>query len=194
MAKITEFELRDYFYEAPDRLAHLLNEEWALPCILEREVTIGNYGRIDLLRLGIYHDGNINILKADVFELKEGAIDLNAVGQICRDRQGLTQAVFNLGGSFYPEVNGYLIGSKYASGDVCYVVDNIPWLQTHLYDLDLTIGLNLNKSCGWHLNDEGALSKNLSELIELYKATYDQEDEPDKPEILNVIDGGGDGQ
>lgn len=161
--KATEHELRDYFLENPEALAKLLGEYWQPPYLFEREVTVGSYGRIDLLWLDIepaeYSHNNKPTLYIKIFELKEGSIDHNAVGQICRYKRAIERARESVELSYNLNISGYLIGKNYSNGDVCYVADNIEWLSVYFYDLNFSNGLSLRWRNGWSFT-------NVADLLE----------------------------
>lgn len=109
-------------------------------------------------------------------ELKKDDIDLNALGQICRYKIGLSRFFNELAekkGSKYleeVEISGILVGSDYASGDICYAVDSIDWLECYHYTLDLGEGIKFEESDGWH--NSGENFEKLHEKIKDFKEEY----------------------
>jgi hypothetical protein len=48
---------------------------------------------------------------------------------------------------------GYLVGPKYDNGDVCFLVDSIPWLECYHFSINFD-GVRFDESSGWHTKDE----------------------------------------
>lgn len=141
-----------------------------------QQVELKGYGIMDLVYLDSYGDvPRTSTVKITIVELKKGKIDLVAVAQISRYKQAIERLIErhhardNKPIRIIIEVEGILVGSGMASGDVCYLVDSIDWLRMFSYDLSLKNGLTFKSEQGWYNVDENLsvipLGEELRDLI-----------------------------
>lgn len=161
MATISEEELEDYLFTRAENHNPMDIEG---KCF--RQVNLTGYGIMDL----VYVSFEPNIysknpeVQINIVELKKGVIDLAALGQLCRYKIGLERCLSQITEQINAEsegkfeltytVEGTLIGSNYASGDIPYVIDTIDWLSCYHYALDLEKGITLEHSEGWYHTKE----------------------------------------
>lgn len=141
-----EKELEDYIVELLDDgvFEYIDGEPF-------RQVSITGYGIIDILVIDVEHiTSETTFLHIHIIELKKGKIDLSALGQICRYRKGIINAINKnpeIFGKYKFDIKGYLIGSEIElNGDFCYVPENIDWLSILIYELSLSQGLMFNEA------------------------------------------------
>lgn len=158
MAVISEEELEDYLFEVANTGRNPIDA----PGVCLRQVNLKGYGIIDLLYVNVSHeegpDGSGFHVDITIVELKKNHVDLSALGQICRYRQGMERYL----GHFMRKekewitsnIYGILVGIDYADGDICYAVDSIRWLQTYTYSLSLEDGAEFKESVGWFNESE----------------------------------------
>lgn len=140
-----EKELEDYIVELleADEFEYIDGKPF-------RQIAITGYGIIDILVVNAEHiNPETTILHIYIIELKKGKIDLSALGQICRYRKGIINAINKnpeVFGKYKFDINGYLIGSEIElNGDFCYVPENIDWLSILIYELSLSEGLTFHE-------------------------------------------------
>ncbi|MCK5613372.1 hypothetical protein KAR91_66495 [Candidatus Pacearchaeota archaeon] len=160
----SENELEDYLYGDSE-----------LECYGDcfRQVPIKGYGIIDLLYIHIDNDPAENrpLISITIVELKKDYIDLNALGQICRYKIALERFFENSKHNLRYEIKGVLVGSDYASGDICFTVDAIDWLSCYHYSISLTDGISFSYENGWYRDDEcfASLNKLAKSFLTQYK-------------------------
>lgn len=187
MATILESELEDYLFNwketQPEKGDSFGIDEHPINVYGKcyRQVEIKGYGIIDLLYIDISPNNTFPQIDIRIVELKKDNIDLSALGQICRYKAGLERFIDTLkdkkGSKYFQnlEMSGILVGSDYATGDICYAVDTIDWLECYHYKLDLGVGITFEESSGWYSTEENfkGLNKYVREwkkkYIELYK-------------------------
>jgi hypothetical protein len=176
MAEISEKELEDYLFALKTGKNPL---EIYGKCF--RQVNLDGYGIIDLLYVEIepsyspnkheqYPDVTITIV-----ELKKGLIDFTALGQLCRYKRGVERFLSireKQRWSTYEniKVKGILIGKDYASGDICFAIDQIKWVKCWHFDFNLKNGISFEESSGWINTDENF--KSLERLKESFFPKY----------------------
>ena len=170
----SEKELEDYLFGLEQ------DEDFPLPCSgkVFRQVSFPTYGIADLLYIDM-EPAPTPTVRISIVELKVNEIDLNAIGQICRYRQALHRYINHLFKK-HPEhkkaikCKGILVGKEYANGDICYVVDSIPWLSCYHYDLSLRNGIDFVQSEGWYREDESfePLNRITTEFASEYITQY----------------------
>ena len=176
MAEISEKELEDYLFSLKINRNPLLVDG---KCF--RQVNLGGYGIIDLLYIDIKSEcappeyPQYPYVTITVVELKKGSIDFSSLGQICRYKRGLERFLSQQINKRYHitsriKVEGVLVGSDYANGDICYTIDQINWLECWHYNLDLKEGIELEHSTGWYRDDEDF--KSLFRLKEAFFPRY----------------------
>ena len=165
MPIITEKELEDYLFDwspnGPDE------DEYGHPLGLDhenifRQVNIKGYGIIDLLSVSIACEGELMpSITIDIIELKKGAIDYNAFGQICRYKIALERFIDELrlvkGHKYFKdiEIRGILVGDNInLNGDLCYAIESTSWLSLYTYELDLKEGISFGLASGWYSKKE----------------------------------------
>lgn len=162
--QILEQELEQYLFENYKEIFKISlgkdaddGEIFNKPVEIQRQVELGNYGRIDLL---VIYDDHLLIV-----ELKQNNIDYGALGQICRYITAIEKI------SNYTIVNGLLIGRDLSEGDVCFALNSISEIDFWQYNLDLKTGISFkkNKRARWHLAEENLNSKSCQELVKLIK-------------------------
>ena len=174
--KITEKELEDFIFAEQENPIEVYGKPF-------RQVNITGYGLIDLLYIDISEidlDRNNKIrpyIKITIVELKKDKIDLNALGQICRYKTAIERYLrennqFDQHG--YITIEGVLVGNGYASGDICYAVDQMEWLHCWHYKIDLKKGISLDPSHGWLNSGEDfkGLARLKSEITKEYLSAY----------------------
>lgn len=156
----TEAELEQYIFDT-------FGTDFEWDCsdgdVLLRQFCIAGYGVADLVQVSIvpafYGRKNIPKLNITIMELRKDEVKLDAVGQICRYRTGISRALDkmrNRNGNilFTYEIEGILVGKEYESGDVCYVVDNSSWLSMFSFDISLSDGITFSYEEGWYSTKE----------------------------------------
>ena len=172
----TEEELEQYIF---DSFGSDFDWGWFEGDVLLRQFCISGYGVADLVKVSVApgYNGRKNIpeLNITVMELKKDEVKLDAVGQICRYRTGISRALDkmrNRNGNilFTYEIEGILIGKEYDSGDVCYVVDNTDWLSTYTFDISLSDGISFSSDAGWYSTKEKDSVVVNSEIFKEFKS------------------------
>lgn len=166
----SEKELEDYLYsiDMKDCEDHPAGCEGK--CF--RQVEIAGCGIIDLLYIDVVLDYDnqppnkaFPCFSVKIVELKRGAIDFNAVGQISRYKVSLERYIKNRTNTrrkLQFSISGILIGKEYDTGDVCFVVDSLEWLTCSFYKIDIKSGITFEHQQGYHMARENY--KNLDKL------------------------------
>jgi len=130
-----------------------------------RQVLIKGYGVADIVAFDVFCDPGGVQIRVVIHELKNRLLNEKDVSQISRYFVGVTRyfeknyGVDFCGGHEYegPEITisikGALVGSGYDGGDVCFLVDTIPWLDCYHFVLDVD-GVKFEESRGWYKKDE----------------------------------------
>ena len=176
--EILEKELEDYLYDLEVGVDDTHPIDVMGKCY--RQVNIEGYGKIDLLYVHIDPIPHVYpSIYIDIVELKRGTIDLTAIGQICRYKRALDRYIGKITSKQHKlrgriEVRGVLVGSKYASGDVCFVGDSVEWLSVYNYEVSLSDGISFCESSGWFNQDENfnSLKSLHNEISKEYIDTY----------------------
>ena len=181
----SEKELEDYLYDN--------YKKGEIECVLNlfgggqlfRQVSLGNYGVMDLVLVDFDLDFSETAFPKTyitIIELKKGFIDYNALTQISRYRIGIISLIaekwkVNSSNKFKFEIRGVIIGGQINStSDLVYLFDNIEWLDTYTYKLNLDNGLTLNSTgSGWYEDGERFSSAEthtpelFSKFLQLYR-------------------------
>jgi hypothetical protein len=137
-----------------------------------RQVNLPGYGIADLIAVDFdWFCGDVTC-NIKLVELKKGAIDLVAIAQIARYRQAL-EDICDYHASkrrgykihFHYNIRGVLVGEKLAHGDVCYLIDSVPWLELYTFDLSLASGIEFTEQSGWFRTDRRLDCPELVDLI-----------------------------
>lgn len=163
----SEKELEDYLYSVLGSNGSVNEEFRGVPF---RQTNLEGYGIIDLMAISHAPGQSIPDLEINIIELKKNEIDLTAIGQICRYKKGVERAIKNLPDRTVKKFNfiirGYLIGTEFTSGDVCYVADNLSWLVCIFYKLNISTGISLETDSGdWY-----STSENFNSIAGLFKS------------------------
>ena len=183
MATILEEELETYLFEWKPNVIEYEEHPIGAWGKCYRQVEVKGYGVIDLLYIDVSPGSLCPQIDIHIVELKKDNIDLSALGQICRYKTGMDRFIDKLkgekGSKYFQnlEIRGILVGSDYASGDVCYAVDNIDWLTSYHYKLDLGSGIDFEESSDWYNSGENfrSLNKYVREWKKKYIQNYKQE-------------------
>lgn len=149
----SEQELEEFLFKS-------FGEEWLLPYPggkIYRQVPLSTYGVVDMVAIDIEYSPIRPIVHVALYELKKGAIDNSAVGQIARYRTACKRLLAEKSQDsklFDYEITGNLVGSDICSGDTCFLVESIEWLSAHVFELDFANGLSFEDKFGWHRADE----------------------------------------
>jgi hypothetical protein len=169
MASISnEKELEDYLFSQPESPIGCYGK-----CF--RQFEIKGYGIVDLLYVDIDYNGKVRpLIQIKIIELKKDKIDFNALGQISRYKIALERYFNNSTHYFNYDIEGILVGSKYASGDICFTIDSTEWLSCYLYEVNLLEGITFECSEGWFNKGEDLtrLDKTSKELFNEYIQKY----------------------
>jgi hypothetical protein len=160
MAKLDqERELEEYLYKLTQNESPYFEPADEVYTYIFRQFKIDSYGTADLIYMNCgYHDD----LRLHIVELKKGPIDLAALTQIARYRQGIKHHLSLI----YPDeknrpelqVTGSLIGDSMKDG-INYLIDSIPWLDCYTFKLSLESGVEFFEQCQqgddvhWHRTD-----------------------------------------
>jgi len=156
----TEEELEQYIF---DSFGNEFEWDYFDGDVLLRQLNISGYGAADLVKVSISHDfngrENTPLICITIIELKKGVLKMDAVGQISRYRTGISRVLEKISERngkklFKYEVDGILVGSEYDSGDVCYAVDNMDWLNFYNFDISLSDGISFTHQEGWYSTKE----------------------------------------
>ncbi len=119
-----------------------------------RQVTIGNYGRADLISITREHRANLISIK--VYELKKGIIDSDTFFQAVNYLRGIMSYISKrkIFDDYHVDYSIILIGRAFANDKTCYlpsVFENV-FIYTYDYDYD---GIKFNEQKNWSLKVEG---------------------------------------
>ena len=162
MPQILEKELEDYIFANHDKIQGLEGE------FITRQLSLPGYGIIDLLIIS-----NLNgYLQFKIVELKQGKIDLNAIGQICRYntalRRNLEKIDFPSKSQVCESIELFLIGNEIdTNGDCCFLCDvlkeyNIKFIT---YNLDLEKGITFNQQVETWFNKDEKINYTIDKFI-----------------------------
>lgn len=107
-----------------------------------RQVTVGNYGRIDLIAYGAIKSESSGYINPHltVLELKQDKIGIPALTQLSRYLKGLKKCSYSIGKTGYMEVGGMLIGRSIDfSNDFIYLAAQCDYqiqIFTYEYSFD----------------------------------------------------------
>ena len=143
MATISEEELETYLFnwktDFIDQESHPLDSYGKS----YRQVEIKGYGIIDLLYIDISPAPITPQIDITIVELKKDNIDLNALGQICRYKVAMERFIEKMQEGKHSRhlrclnIRGVLVGKDYSSGDICYAVDCMEWLEAEANKPDI---------------------------------------------------------
>jgi hypothetical protein len=154
-----EKELEDYLFTKKEGDSFLFEPACEHYDFVFRQFSIQPYGIADLVYVGCdYHSEP----RVHIVEIKKGPIDLNAITQIARYRQGMKHHLKML----FPNekkrpaiaVTGSLVGLSLAD-NACYVIDSIDWLDCYSYKLSIDKPVEFKEECQqgselyWHRSD-----------------------------------------
>jgi hypothetical protein len=120
-----------------------------------RQVTLGDYGRLDLVGLNYRHTSGFNYsenktLEVGLFEIKKGIIDVNAFLQAIRYCNAIRHYCADY---INVEFKIFLIGTGICTGDFCYIDSIIDNLEVYSIKLDLVNGINFIRETGYKLTE-----------------------------------------
>lgn len=132
----------------------------------EQQANLKGYGTIDILGVSGINDYDGIYLSITIYELKNRNITEKDVSQISRYYRGFLKHLEDhyeingfdsdgngKGNNLNITVQGILVGSGYDGGDVCYLVDAIPWLSCYHFSIGIN-GVKFDLSGGWHSKNE----------------------------------------
>lgn len=161
-----EKELENYLFELSKRTEPDFEHPLDTYGKMFRQIEIKGYGVTDLISIYSeerYCDKKSVVVHVQIIELKKGKIDLVAVGQISRYVQGIQRIIDanditrEFKKTHIPiefEITGTLVGNGVADGDVCFLIDSIPWLVCYSYNVSLNKGIEFNLESGWYNTGE----------------------------------------
>ena len=141
----------------------------------ERQVKLFGYGTADIIGVHTEHDDLMAVMNINIYELKIGKIDFNAIGQVCRYVKAVKRFVrknkrpSKLSGLAI-HVSGIVIGSKMGSGDVCYLSDAIEDVSAYSYKIDAIDGLVIHAEEDWFQTGEQLVLSNTKQIRALLKS------------------------
>lgn len=145
----SEKELENFLYFDESGIFTPTGDDYDL-CL--QQVSLPGYGTMDLVFIGV--SPTEGTIKIHIVELKKEKLDIGAVGQIARYRQGVLRYLksLNIPESIFIDVVGTLIGREFSGDDVNYLIDSIQWLDCFTYSLSLAEGISFkNQTCiGYH--------------------------------------------
>ena len=154
--------------------SEILSEEFGGDSFI-RQVNMFGYGVADIVGFSTEKIRDERVLTVTIYELKKGKVDFNAVGQVCRYVKAARRFLEK---TKPPEklkktrvrVVGVVIGSRIASGDVCYVCDFLDDISAYSYEISAICGLSLKHELGWHQTSEDFLNINRSAVVAVMRS------------------------
>jgi len=170
MPKIYEEELEEYILNSFENEENLFDLQ---PELVISQVNLGNYGIADIILVDfnpiLNLPNRVTEVIFTVIELKKGEINLSAIAQISRYKQGVYN-YFERDNRFTTTINGILIGDS-IDYDSCFVIDSTKWLNYIKYNISIDKGISFDESCyDWKIknNNYGCIDK----LIQQYKQIF----------------------
>jgi len=146
MPSISEKELEDHIFEHHNEIEGLEGD------FITRQLSMKGYGILDLLIISKEEFFDTSLI-FKIVELKQGKINLNAIGQISRYRTAIERSLKKIDyplKEVYPsKIILYLVGSGIEeSTDTCYVTDLLRDVDVHVitYSLDLKNGITFENN------------------------------------------------
>lgn len=124
---------------------------------VKRQYDAGGYGIIDLLAYSIWSDEKGDVKSAiNIYELKNGPITIDAIGQISRYARGVQRAMEHEAGFFkHCRIGCHLVGNDVSqANDAVFITEAMPNLSLWLFKLDPHNGIRFEQSTGWRRNGE----------------------------------------
>lgn len=144
-----------------------------------RQFDLCGYGIADLVTISANETSKDHFTpQIDVYELKNGPINTDAVGQIARYLRGFERAV---AGNHLPKIKicGHVIGNSIdLNGDVVFLLDCLPTITPWVFSLDPHEGIQFSKSSGWFKENEDfeklkITKKDIDHVVNGMKAAFD---------------------
>lgn len=161
-----EKDLEQIIYESDNRL--ICERGLPIEGYKIRQLRIGNYGIADLVTFSKetiidvvgwndqpVHSINIHI---SIYELKKGKLDISALGQLCRYRNGIKQYIksnelFKLADSINYSL--YLVGSEVETqSDFVFIEEMVNECEMYTYSYNID-GIKFNKETGYTIINNG---------------------------------------